>query len=290
MSDFTPRVAAIHDLSGFGRCSLTVAIPVLSSMGIQVCPLPTAVLSTQTDGFSRFFFKDLTGSMKSIAAHWKEIHLEFDCIYSGFLASDEQVELVEEFIDTFGTYKKTMVIVDPVMGDNGKLYETYTYKMQKKMNNLVSRADIITPNPTEACFILGESPSDKPMNDFKIKNTLKALSDMGPEIVVITGVQTNDGCFFNAVYSRNEEIFWKIPYQCIPMHYPGTGDIFTSVLTGSVLRGEHITSAIDRAAQFVYSAISRTYYSRTPPRDGVLLERSLPELQNDLESKLYEQI
>ena len=150
----TPRAAAIHDLSGFGRCSLTVAIPILSAMGVQCCPLPTAFLSTHTGGFEGFTFLDMTREMPKVTAHWQSLDLRFDAIYSGFLGSARQIGVVEDFIYTFRR-KNTIVVIDPVMGDDGRAYQTYTAEMCEGMCRLSALADVITPNLTEAAFLLG---------------------------------------------------------------------------------------------------------------------------------------
>ncbi|MEE4604208.1 MAG: pyridoxamine kinase, partial [Desulfobacteraceae bacterium] len=155
MKNPVPRTAAIHDLSGFGRASLTVVIPILSCMGVQVCPLPTAVLSTHTGGFEGFSFKDLTATMEDIVAHWQQLDVDFDAIYSGFLGSPQQEAIVAGFIDTFSRPDQ-LVLVDPVMGDNGKPYTTMTPEMIRGMRSLIAKADVITPNFTEAAFLLDE--------------------------------------------------------------------------------------------------------------------------------------
>ena len=152
MKNVIPRVAAIHDMSGFGRCALTVIIPVLSTLGIQVCPMPTAIMSTHTGGFSDISFTDLTDSMDAYMDHWKKIDLKFDGIYSGFLGSADQIEIVSRFIDTFDN-GDTLVVIDPVMGDDGVLYQTYNNEMQNKMRQLVSKAHVITPNMTGNCIL-----------------------------------------------------------------------------------------------------------------------------------------
>ena len=159
MKNFVPKVAAVHDISCFGRCSLTVIIPVLSAMGIQVCPLPTAVLSTHLGGFKELAFCDFTGYMPAFFHHWKKEGIAFNGIYSGFLASEEQIDIVQQFIDEFSP-NQPLVVVDPVMGDEGKLYSIYTPQMQEQMKRLVRKADIITPNYTEACFLLGKTYQD----------------------------------------------------------------------------------------------------------------------------------
>ena len=155
MKHSVKRVAAIHDLSGFGRASLTAIIPILSSMGVQVCPLPTAILSNHTGGFDTFSFVDFTDHMQDYIDHWKELNIDFDCIYSGFLGSERQIEIVSGFIDDFGT-EDNMVVIDPVLGDNGNLYSTMDQGLVEGMKRLVTKADIITPNFTEVSLLLGE--------------------------------------------------------------------------------------------------------------------------------------
>lgn len=282
MKNIVPRVAAIHDISGFGRCALTVIMPVLSTMGMQVCPVPTAVLSTHTGGFSDFSFHDLTDTMVEYIDHWKGLDLKFDCIYSGFLGSEHQIDIVKDFIRDFKTKENQLLVVDPVMADDGELYETYTPAMKKKMAFLVQKADIITPNLTEAYFLLDENYVENPMNENAMKAMLTRLSDMGPKIVVITGIPGQDGHHYNIGYDKAADICWKVGYESIPVNYPGTGDIFTSVLIGGLLKGDNLPMAIDRATQFVSLAVRITYGYRTPERDGVILEKVLGWLNNEL--------
>lgn len=290
MKNIVPRVAAIHDISGFGRCALTVIMPVLSTMGMQVCPVPTAVLSTHTGGFSDFSFHDLTDTMTGYIDHWKRLDLKFDCIYSGFLGSEHQIDIVKDFIRDFKTKENQLLVVDPVMADDGELYETYTPAMKKKMAFLVQKADIITPNLTEAYFLLEEDYVENPMNENAMKAMLKRLSDMGPKIVVITGIPGQDGRHYNIGYDKAADICWKVGYESIPVNYPGTGDIFTSVLIGGLLKGDNLPMAIDRATQFVSLAVRITYGYRTPERDGVILEKVLGWLNNEMMHCSYEVI
>ena len=186
MKHSVKRVAAIHDLSGFGRASLTAIIPILSSMGVQVCPLPTAILSNHTGGFDTFSFVDFTDHMQDYIDHWKELNIDFDCIYSGFLGSERQIEIVSGFIDDFGT-EDNMVVIDPVLGDNGNLYSTMDQGLVEGMKRLVTKADIITPNFTEVSLLLGEEYKQT-TTDEEIKEWVKRLSDMGPDIIVVTSV------------------------------------------------------------------------------------------------------
>ena len=183
------KVVSIQDISGLGRCSLTVVIPVLSAMGIQVCPVPTAVLSAHT-GYSEFVMRDLTDFMKPALEHYKKMDMKFDCVYSGFLASSEQIDHCLEFFEAFPDALK---VVDPVMGDGGKAYKTYTKELCSRMVELVKVADIITPNLTEAAILLGEEYPTASMRSSEIKSWLVRLSKQGAKIVVITSVNLADG-------------------------------------------------------------------------------------------------
>lgn len=272
------RLAAIHDLSGFGRNSLSVVIPVLSTMGIQVCPVPTAVLSTHTGGFEGYSFVDLTDSMEEFLAHWKKLGLEFDCIYSGFLGSPRQVDIIAKFIDDFSA-NDPLVVVDPVLADNGKLYDTMDQDMVEKMKNLIRKADLITPNFTEAALLLDEA-YDLRIGEKEIKDWLVRLSDKGPRVVIITSVPASQGSKNTSViaYNREDGRFWKVGCVYIPAHFPGTGDVFTSIVTGSLLQGDSLPLALDRGVQFITAAIRASYGYKYPEREGVLLERVLGNL------------
>jgi pyridoxine kinase len=264
-------VAAIHDLSGFGRCSLTVIIPTLSAMGIQVCPVPTAILSTHTGGFDNMVFKDLTDYISPAFAHYKRIGANFDAVYSGFLASAEQICGVLEF---FRGYPGALKVVDPVMGDNGKPYKTYTPQMCSRMGELVKIADIITPNLTEAAILLGESYTPALTRE-SAQNWLERLCKFAP-VAVITGVII-DGRVCNIAKNR-DNVHIHAEYEHIPVHYPGTGDIFASVLTGATLGGHGLKAAVEKATDFARKSVAITYESGGEPRNGVFFERLLNEL------------
>lgn len=278
MKNPIPRVAAVHDLSGYGRSSLTVVLPVLSAMGINVCPLPTAVLSTQTSGFDNYVFLDLTETMKDIIKHWKTLPLRFDSIYSGFLGSVAQIKLVEDLIDNFQA-EDCLISVDPVMGDNGKFYGPLDSEMILGMKSLVQKADLITPNYTEATFLLDrEYKKSVPLKE--IVEILKELALMGPEKVVVTSVslEGKEGITAVLAYEKKNNRFWKVETAHIPVSYPGTGDMFASVITGRLLLGDSLPAALDRAVHFVTHAIRNTFGHNTPQREGVLLEKSLYQL------------
>lgn len=277
MNFYIPKVAAVHDMSCFGRCSLTVIMATLSCMGIQVCPLPTAVLSTHLGGFTHVAFADFTGNMPEFFRHWKSEQVHFDCIYTGFLASEHQIDIVSQFIDEF-SHNKPLVLIDPVMGDDGRLYSVYTAKMQERMRQFIEKAAVITPNYTEACFFLEKAYEPYIPEPATMKEWLVSLAELGPNKVVITGVPLADGHLLNSGFERDTGQFWEVISERIPARYPGTGDIFASVLAGLLLRQHRLPDAMLKAARFVERAIKVTFKAQTPIREGVLLERVLPEL------------
>ena len=276
MPNMIKQVAAIHDLSGYGRASLTAIIPTLSSMGIQVCPLPTAILSNHTGGFESFSYVDLTDSMEDYIEHWKKIGMKFDCIYSGYLGSMRQIDIVSKFIDDFNT-DDGLVVVDPVMGDDGNFYTSFTWDFVPLMRKLIAKADVITPNFTEAAFLLGYEKCPDHISREEARDWLRRLGEMGPETVVITSVPDNENPSHTDViaYNRKDQTFWKLGCKYIPAYYPGTGDTFTSVMIGCLLQGESLPVAIDRAIQFISQCIKASYGFDYPKRNGILLEREL---------------
>ena len=275
------KVAAIHDLSCIGRCSLTVILPILSCLEIQACPLPTAVLSTHPGGFSDVVFHDCTPQIAPFAAHWRHESIEFDAIYSGFLASEQQVGLVARFIDDFSA-NHPLVLVDPVMGDDGQLYSICTAAMKEQILSLVQKAGIITPNYTEACFLLNEpwQPTITCLAD--MEPWLCRLSDLGPAQVVVTGIPLPDHKIANLGFDRTTGQSWQIVNDYIPARYPGTGDVFASVLLGRLLAGFSLPAAIRDAGDFVAAAVRLSVASSAPRREGILLEACLPRLCRSL--------
>ena len=273
------KIAAIHDLSGYGRCSLSVIIPVISAMGIQVCPVPTAVLSTHTGGFTDMALEDLTEHISDCYEHYKRLGLQFDAIYSGFMTSPKQVDSCLKFFDG---NPDALKVVDPVLGDNGKPYSTCTPELMRRMKELVEEADVITPNLTETCMLLGEECPPM-MSVSQARSWLARLSDK-PRIVVIKGVPLIDDegqKLSNIGFDRESGSFWRIDWDHIPMHYPGTGDIFTSVLTASLLKGESLPIALNRATTFTEIAVKTTYSYGTEARQGVLFEDCLSWLMTN---------
>lgn len=279
-SGIPPLAAAIHDLSCFGRCALTVILPTLSALGVQGVPLPTALLSSHTGGFDDLYFRDLTEDMEAISAHFGRLGLSFDAIYSGFLGSAEQIGKVSAFIDRFRR-EGTLVLVDPVMGDDGSLYSTYTPELMKGMKELCCRADVITPNYTEACFLTGtpylptQGMREKEVSSI-CNRLLSALGTFGTKYTVITGVACCDE-ILTVGTDADGEIFTHRTHR-LSVGYPGTGDIFASVLLGLMLRKRGFCEAVDAAADFTALTIRRTMPQKTPVRNGVALESCIREL------------
>lgn len=281
------QIAAIHDLSGFGRTSLSVVIPILSAMGIKVCPLPTAVLSSHSR-FEGYHFTDLTDHMQSIIDHWKALEISFDAVYSGFLGSPQQINIVRVMIDTFKR-KDQFVVIDPVLGDNGKTYGPINEEMVKEMRSLIQKADIITPNLTEAFLLLNE-PFHFDICEAELKDMILRLAAMGPQMVVVTGVPNNSSMKNSSVIAieNNSARFWKVPINYIPADFPGTGDCFTSVLTGALLQGDSLPIALERAVHFISSGVRATLGYNYDQKEGILLERVLNRLNSPVPNSSYE--
>ncbi len=284
MRNSIPRVVTIHDISGIGRTSLTAAIPVLSCMGIQPIPLPTAVLSTQTVGTSGFSFLDLTENMQAMLRHWELRGETFDGVYSGFMACPEQMESVAQCLEKL-LGPKGLSVIDPVLGDDGVLIPTMTRAMVEKMRWLICKASVITPNFTEICLLLDEPYGPRPLS--RLKEYLRALSDRGPRIVVGTSmpILEKDGApQYSSVlaYERDIDGYWRVDCDYIPAHYPGTGDIFASVLTGCLMQGDSLSLCIDKAVQFTTLGVRATFGQDVSPLEGILLERYLPTLRQPI--------
>ena len=270
----TPRIAAIHDLSCFGRCSLTIALPVLSAMGCQCCPLPTALLSAHT-GFPGNTFLDLTAEMGRIADHWTAMDLQFDAIYSGFLGSADQVDTVARF---FNTFKKssTAVIVDPVMGAHGTAYRTCTPELCRGMRVLAENSDVITPNLTEAALLL-----DRPYEEIQRTDAyevVRRLSVGGRRSVVLTGYSSESGQTGALCFDRDSGESKAVQTPREPQDFSGTGDLFASVLAGGAARGVPLFQAAQAAADFVRDCTARTLAEGLTEQDGVDFEPLLGQL------------
>lgn len=277
IKNYIPRVAAVNDLSGFGRVSLTEAIPILSAMGIEVCPLPTAVLSTHTYKFEDYTFFDMTSEIKKILDHWEKLEIKFDAVCTGYMGSAAQIELIGEFIRSV---KKSggLAVIDPVLGDNvlsdaETVYYDRMNDLLCAMRGFASQADVITPNLTEACLLLGEKYPDSALSDNQLEHYLKALSDLGPKRIAITSVMTADPKMCVGVYDRDEGICRKIDCGYVDRPFHGTGDIFTAVLTGELVKGRDLYTAAEISVDFIKKAIAETLkHPEIKTEHGVLFE------------------
>lgn len=266
------NVAVIQDLSGFGRCSLSVIIPILSVMGIQPVPIPTAVLSTHTGGFGDVAMLDLSNFVEDAFQHYQSCDINFDCIFTGFLGSLGQIEHCKNYINH---YRDALVVVDPVMGDNGNRYRTYTPEMCDAVGELVKCADIITPNKTEMYLLLNQPYDPSPITAQTAKSMLLKLSELGPKQVIVTGLQLADMSINNIAYDSLTNSFWRVKCEYVPVSYPGTGDIFASIVVASLLNNESLALAIEKASRFLELTIKTTYSYNTPTKHGVMLEKTL---------------
>lgn len=285
-----PRVAAIHDISCLGRCALTVIIPVLSALGVQTVPLPTALLSTHTGGFENMFFEELTSQMQSIADHWKSIGADFDAIYSGFLGDAAQIDMIKSFTRSFAENrggKRPFIAVDPVMGDDGELYSTYTAELVRGIAGICEGADLITPNLTEACYLTGTKfprfcPTVREDAEELADKLLKKLTDLfGCRLTVVTGIEIRPEKGAPSVLTALSEHGEKPSFHAVPLlprSYPGTGDVFASVLIGKLLRGTPPQDAVETACEFVCFLTEKSSHYDTPIRDGLVIEPYLSRL------------
>ena len=270
------RIITVQDISCVGKCSLTVALPVISAMGVEACVLPTAVLSTHT-AFKGFTFRDLTCDISSITAHWKQEKFHFDAIYTGYLGSFEQIQLIQRLIDDFGE-NDTRIIVDPCMGDNGSLYSGFTQDFANAMAKLCARADVIVPNMTEACYMLGIPYVAQGYDNNYIEDLLRKLAGLGARRVVLNGISFDDKKLGIASYdSETDKISWYF-HEKMPQSFHGTGDIFASVLTGALVRGLSLEKSYRLAADFVVEAIKATLSHPDYRWYGVDFETVLPTL------------
>lgn len=270
------RIVAIHDISCFGRCSLTVALPIISAAGIETSIIPTAVLSTHTGGFTGFTYRDLTEDILPIVKHWKSLNLEFDAIYTGFLGSFDQIDIICEVIDLLKT-PDNLIIVDPVMADHGQLYKIFPSNFPQGMKKLCQKADIIVPNITEAAFLLDEPYKEGPYQPEYIEKLLKNLSQLSDQ-VVLTGVYFDDENLGAAAYDKKTD---KISYSFskkIEQFYHGSGDVFGSALTAAIVNQKPLDKAVETAVKFTAQSIQRTFDAKTDIRFGVNFEEGLQDL------------
>lgn len=269
------RAMAIHDISCVGRCSLTVALPILSAAGIDTGVLPTSILSTHTGGFEGFTFRDLTEDLVPITDHWKTLNLEFNALYSGFLGSFEQIDLVAKIFDDFKT-PDTLVMVDPVMADNGLLYKIYSPEMARGMAKLCAKADLIVPNLTEAAFILDEPYKGESLGREDVESILTKLAALGPNQVVLTGISFNAGRLGAAAYNKTTGKMFYYDCERIEGYFHGTGDVFGSALLGGMMNGMDLEQATKLAVDYTHKCIALTVEADLEKRYGVCFERALP--------------
>ena len=270
------KIAVVNDLSGFGRCSLSVALPTLSVMEHECCCVPTAILSNQT-GYNNFYCSDFTDHLPSYIKVWKEQNVKFDAILTGYLASEKQVDIILDFIDHFG--KNSLVFVDPVMADGGVLYDTYDEKLCAKVKRLTEKADIITPNLTELCILCGTDYNEicKSKRLDIIGNLAFSLLDKTTKTVIVTGIKSNDE-IINLIADKNGTSLIKS--TLLKGSYSGTGDIFSSIVCGGIIKGMSVLDAVTLATEFISKSIKSTPTKLDYEPDGVNFQKHLEMLIN----------
>lgn len=274
--DFVPRLAMINDIAGFGRCSTTVSLPVISVMKVQVCPVPTSVLSNHL-GFPLCHFDDYTSHMRDYIKVWSELGLTFDGLYCGFLGNEEQINIVREFVEMF---RPPLFLLDPVMGDHGRAYSSITETHVQKMKELLPLADIITPNITEACLLTGTPWKDgewtmQELSGLCEKLASLCLKDSVGASIVITGIRQRDS-LVNFLW--DDGVYTTVASPIAGASRPGTGDIFASILAADAVRGETLLSSVQKAANFVGLCIAGSEKAGTPVQEGVVFEKYLAAL------------
>lgn len=269
------KVVTIQDISCVGKCSLTVALPIISSMGIETAVIPTAVLSTHT-AFQNFTYRDLSNDLPLIAKHWKQENFNFEGIYTGYLGSIEQIDMLKEFFKEFKT-ENNFIFVDPVMADDGKLYPGFDQKFALEMKGLCKTADVIVPNLTEASYML-EREYKENYTEEEIKELLMELSDLGPKQVVLTGVSFQDNELGVMTYNKNTNQFFSYFREKIPVKYHGTGDVFASTLVGAMVNDNSIEESLKIAVDYVWETINDTYITNKEDAYGVNFESKIPYL------------
>ncbi len=269
------RIVSVQDISCVGRCSLTVALPVISACGVETAVLPTAVLSTHT-AFEGFTFRDLTEEISPITAHWKREGMCFDAIYTGYLGSAQQVDLVLALFRDFGT-QDNLIVVDPVMADHGKLYTGFTQDFVQEMARVCAQADVILPNLTEAAFLLGEEYRET-YTEAELREMLVHLADLGCKHVILTGVSLREGYLGAMSYSAADGAYHYYDRDVIPRSFHGTGDIFASVVVGAMTRGAGLAAAMELAVDFTVACMHATLADPAHRDYGVNFESELPLL------------
>lgn len=274
------KILTIQDISCVGKCSLTVALPIISAMGVETAILPTAVLSTHTM-FQNFVCQDLTETIKPFSEHWKAEKIHFDAIYTGYLGSFEQIDLMKTLFDDFKS-DDNFVFVDPAMADNGSLYPAFDEEFARHMASLCAKADIIVPNITEACFMTG-TKYETQYDEAYVKTLLKKLSENGTPICILTGVGFSDDTTGVMGYDRNKDEYFYYCHEKLPVSFHGTGDIFSSTCVGAVVRGYSWQEAVQIAADYTAQCIRLTLADPAKPWYGVNFEEAIPDLVKWLE-------
>lgn len=271
------RILAVHDISCVGKCSLTVALPILSAAGFETAVLPTAVLSTHTAGFTGFTCRDLTDDIRPIMDHWEKEGITFDAIYTGYLASFEQIDLVKELIRRFRR-ENTVVLVDPVMADNGQMYPAFDENFAAGMATLCAESDIVIPNLTEASFMLKSEYRAEGYDEGYIRSVLKSLTDLGPKSAVLTGVTFENGTLGAAAYDAASDKMSFYVNERLEGAYHGTGDVFGSAFLAAYMAKGDLSYAIRVAVDYTLAALRRTKIAGTPWNFGVDFENSTGDL------------
>ena len=268
------KIAVINDFCGFGRCSISVSLPIISAMKIQCCPLPTSIFSNHT-GYESYYRTDYTEHMNAYMDEWEKLDLHFNGILTGYLASPEQIDIVKHFI---GRFKRngTVTVVDPVMGDDGRLYPAYSPILAERMRSLVSYADILTPNLTEAC-ILTDTEYREDMREEELFALCKRLTKLGPKRIVISGLEC-DGDLENYVYEEGKEPSLIREHKVGPCR-AGTGDVFSSMIAADAVNGKSLVEAVTHASAFIAKVLRRTVELDIPKADGICFEEFLSEIE-----------
>jgi len=269
------RIVTIQDISCVGKCSLTVALPIISAMGVETAVVPTAVLSTHTM-FKNFTFRDLSTDIPLIQKHWKEEKISFDSIYTGYLGSIEQIDMLKDFFKEFKT-PDNFIFIDPVMGDNGKLYTGFNQEFADEMAKLCNLADIVVPNLTEASYMLHKEYKEK-YTEKEIKELLIELSNLGPNKVVLTGVSFKENELGVMSYDKQTNKFFTYFRGKINVKYHGTGDVFASTLVGALVNENSLEESLKIAVDYVWETINDTYIEKKEDAYGVNFEKKIPYL------------
>ena len=270
------KIAVINDFCGFGRCSIAASLPIISALKIQCCPLPTSIFSNHT-GFESFYYTDYTEHMVRYMQEWEKLDLRFHGILTGFLGSPEQIQIVKSFFERFKT-DSNITVIDPVMGDYGRLYPTYSPRLAEQMCSLVPYADILTPNLTEAC-ILTETAYDPDMDEASLETLCQKLSAMGPKKVVISGLSRGED-LENFIYEEGKQPHIVREHKVGPCR-SGTGDVFSSIIAADAVNGKDLTSAVRHASSFIAKVLRRTLEMGLPDTDGICFEEYLTEIQKE---------